>query len=136
MVKTLPASSRLRLTGIAGDGLSSFCSPASGVRRLPSWGGLYMPHPQGIVMNNARVGENCDLYGSVVLINYFGQGVRIGDHCKLGNGCRILGGVELGAHTKVAPGAVVFESFPDGWVTLWGNPAVVKRYRKPPEIQL
>ena len=59
--------------------------------------------------------------------------VTIGDHCVLGSNCTILPGVALGPHTTVGAGAVVTESYPEGYVVLVGNPARVMRQMKPCE---
>lgn len=56
------------------------------------------------------------------------SGIKIGDYCWLGIGCIILSNVILGNHTIVAAGAVVTQSFEDGYCILAGVPArVVKR---------
>ena len=51
--------------------------------------------------------------------------VRIGKFCWLGINSVILPGVEIGDFTVVAAGAVVTNSFVDGYVVIAGNPAVV-----------
>lgn len=50
--------------------------------------------------------------------------VKIGKYCVLGKNSIILPNVELGDHTHVLPGAVVKDSFADGYCIVSGNPAV------------
>lgn len=50
------------------------------------------------------------------------RGIKIGDYCWIGAGCRILDGVTLGANVIVGAGSVVTKSFPDGCV-IGGVPA-------------
>jgi acetyltransferase-like isoleucine patch superfamily enzyme len=50
-------------------------------------------------------------------------GVVIGKYCWIGMNAVILPGVRLGDHTVVAAGAIVTNSFPDGYCVLAGNPA-------------
>ncbi len=62
--------------------------------------------------------------------------VNIGKHCILGKNCIILPNVELGDHTHVLPGAVVKDSFKEGYCIIGGNPAVfVKALNKAEAIK-
>lgn len=49
--------------------------------------------------------------------------VTIGDYCWIGMNSVVLPGVELGDFTVVAAGAVVKDSFPDGYCVIGGVPA-------------
>lgn len=51
--------------------------------------------------------------------------ILIGENSWIGTHAVILPGVELGAHTIVAAGAIVTKSFPEGNQILAGNPAQV-----------
>jgi acetyltransferase-like isoleucine patch superfamily enzyme len=53
-----------------------------------------------------------------------GYDITIGEGCYIGSGAIILRGVCLGAHTRVAAGAVVTKSFEGGFVA--GLPAIQK----------
>ncbi|RZL04486.1 MAG: acyltransferase [Rubrivivax sp.] len=58
-------------------------------------------------------------------------GVRIGQYCWLSANCCVMPGVVLGDHTVVAAGAVVTQSFPEGYAVLAGVPAKVVRRLEP-----
>lgn len=49
--------------------------------------------------------------------------IRIGRHCWLGMNAVVLPGVQLGDYTIVGAGAIVTQSFPDGYCVIAGNPA-------------
>lgn len=49
--------------------------------------------------------------------------VTIGEHCWIGMNSIILPGVVLGDYTIVGAGSVVTHSFPEGYCTVYGNPA-------------
>jgi NDP-sugar pyrophosphorylase family protein len=60
-----------------------------------------------------------------------GKNINIGDRCWIGMNAVILPGVEIGAHTIVAAGAVVTKSFPEGNNILGGVPArIIKKLDK------
>ena len=56
--------------------------------------------------------------------------VAIGDDVWIGGRVIILPGVHIGSHSIVGAGAVVTKNVPE-WAVVAGNPAVVKKYRKP-----
>jgi acetyltransferase-like isoleucine patch superfamily enzyme len=92
-------------------------------------------------INGIEVGEFCEFGPGVGLIsaNHNPEDltqhlpaapIRIGDRCWIGMHAIILPGVELGPRTVVGAGAVVTKSYPEGHVTLAGNPArVVRQHR-------
>lgn len=91
-------------------------------------GGLYMPHPSGIVIGaGSIIGSHATLYQQVTL----GQrdpdidGMpSLGDHCFLSAGAKILGPVRLGDHVTVGANAVVLIDIPAGHTAV-GIPARV-----------
>lgn len=57
--------------------------------------------------------------------------LKIGRFCWIGMNAVILPGVQLGDFTIVAAGAIVTDSFPDGYCIIGGNPAkVIKQQNK------
>ena len=92
------------------------------------------------VNGDIRIGKRCDIGPGVKFITgghaigpssrRAGEGsglpITIGDGCWIGAHCLILGGVEIGAGTVVAAGAVVTRNLPDNCLAA-GVPAQVKR---------
>ena len=86
-------------------------------------GGLLIPHPQGIIINNrAVIGPNVLIFHQVT-IGSNGRGVPvIGGHVDIGAGARIIGPVRIGDHARIGANAVVTRDVPAGAVVV-GNPA-------------
>lgn len=57
--------------------------------------------------------------------------ISIGNHCWIGNSCKIIRGAKLPNNTIVGIGSIVNKSFEEEYTILAGNPAkVIKRERK------
>ncbi|MFI3227140.1 MAG: poly-gamma-glutamate biosynthesis protein [Clostridia bacterium] len=100
--------------------------------------GLKIFHTHGNVINgNARVGENCRLYGNNCIGN---NGIErecpsIGNNVRLCVGAKVLGNVTLADNIIVAAGAIVLDSCLEERVLLAGVPAkVVARYNVMPNL--
>lgn len=94
-------------------------------------GGLYMPHPTGIVVGDGViVGSDATIYQQVTLGRHhpdIAGAPRLGDHCRLGAGAKILGPISLGDHVTIGANAVVLADIPSG-NTAVGIPArIVER---------
>jgi serine O-acetyltransferase len=85
--------------------------------------GLCIVHWGTIVVHDkARVGARCRLH-PCTLIGGKSSGVPlVGDDVYIGNGAKIIGGVEVGSNTRIGSNAVVTRSF-KGNCTLVGVPA-------------
>jgi serine O-acetyltransferase len=82
-------------------------------------GGLWIPHPNGIVIHpEARIGVNCAIFQQVTICS----GVEIAGHVDIGAGAKIGGNVRIGAHAKIGFNAVVLNDVPSG-ATAVGVPA-------------
>lgn len=87
--------------------------------------GLTIFHGYGLVLN-----DHCVIGQDVVLRNGVTIGSKIdggpvpivGDRVQVGAGAIVLGGITIGADSKIGAGAVVLRSFPAG-STIVGNPA-------------
>ena len=88
--------------------------------------GLMIYHTQGIVVNgNARVGENCYLYGENCIGNDGKKAgcPQIGNNVRLCMGAKVIGDITIADNTVIAAGAVVVkDSFEQGAI-LAGIPA-------------
>lgn len=90
-------------------------------------GGLYLPHPCGIVIGQfVRIGGDCIIHQGVTL------GTRgedhelsnpvVGDFVEIGTGAKILGNVRIGNYARIGANAVVLEDISAGGVVV-GIPA-------------
>jgi len=84
---------------------------------------LLLPHPNGIVIHPAAViGNNCLIFQQVTIGQQNGGVPTLRDHVDVGAGAKILGKVELGAHSRVGANAVVLSDVASG-TTVVGIPA-------------
>ncbi len=89
--------------------------------------GLLIDHGMGVVIGEtAVVGDNCTIYQGVTL---GGTGKdtgkrhpTIGDNVMIGSGAKVLGPFTVGNNSKIAAGAVVLDTVPEG-ATAVGVPA-------------
>ena len=76
-------------------------------------GGLFLPHPNGIVIHPAaKIGPNCMIYQQVtigVIANASGAPV-IGGHVDIGAGAKILGPIDIGNHVLIGANAVTYHT--------------------------
>lgn len=96
-------------------------------------GGLYLPHPQGVVIGAmVRIGKNCIIHQGVTLgargEEHLLSNPVVGDEVEIATGAKVLGGVQLGHFARIGANAVVLASVPDGGVAV-GIPARVLRLR-------
>lgn len=88
-------------------------------------GGLYVPHPFGIVVGTCKIGRNCTILQNVT-IGHKDRGGKgephLGDEVMLTAGCVILGNVLIGDDAVVGANAVVTKDVPAGYVAM-GVPA-------------
>jgi len=96
-------------------------------------GGLYLPHPQGVVIGAlVSIGKNCIIHQGVTLgargEEHLLDNPVVGDEVEIATGAKVLGGVQLGHFARIGANAVVLSSVPDGGVAV-GIPARVLRQR-------
>lgn len=89
--------------------------------------GLSIAHRGTIVVNeHARIGANCRIHVCVNIGASISDGraaPRIGDHCYIGPGVKMYGGIELADDITIGANAVVNRSFTDPSITIAGVPA-------------
>jgi serine O-acetyltransferase len=73
-------------------------------------GGLYLPHPNGIVVHpSARIGPNCMIFQQVTLTGL----VTVRGHVDVGAGAKLIGPLTVGDHVQIGANAVVTRDLPD-----------------------
>lgn len=93
--------------------------------------------PHGVksifISGDARFGKDCVIFQQVTVGSNYLPGSRrlgapkIGDHCFIGAGAILVGGITVGDRCRVAAGAVVFQDVPDDSIVLGAAPRIVTR---------
>lgn len=89
--------------------------------------GLFFPHPQCIVIGNAKLGNNCTIYQGVTIgakLPFHNKYPTIGDNAYIGAGLTILGDITIGNNVTIGAKTVVLNDIPDNSVVA-GNPAKI-----------
>jgi len=91
--------------------------------------GLFLPHPNGIVLNpNVVIGDNCSLLHQVTIGNNGFKGMNdlavIGNNVQVGAGAKIIGPCKIGNDISIGANSVVTKDILDGQVVA-GIPARV-----------
>jgi serine O-acetyltransferase len=89
--------------------------------------GLYFPHPQCIVIGNAKLGENCTIYQGVTIgakLPFHDEYPIIGDNAYIGAWSVILGDVKIGNNVTIGAKSMVLNDIPNNSVVA-GNPAKI-----------
>ena len=83
-----------------------------------------LPHGlHGVFISRyARLGAGCWVYQNVTIGEVDRAAPEIGDHCLIGAGAVLVGGIKVGNHVKIGAGAVVCTDIPDG-CTVVAQPA-------------
>lgn len=96
-------------------------------------GGLYLPHPNGVVIGEfVKIGKNCIVHQGVTLgargEEHENTNPIIGNEVEIATGAKILGRVYLGDYARIGANAVVLKDVPTGAVAV-GIPARIVRQR-------
>ncbi len=97
-------------------------------------GGLYLPHPSGVVIGEyAIIGRNCIIPQGVTLGDrgeeHETSNPTLGDYVEIGTGAKILGKIFLDDYSRVGANSVVLKDTPKYSVVV-GAPASVIKYRE------
>jgi serine O-acetyltransferase len=92
-------------------------------------GGLYLPHPNGVVVGeNTIIGKNCILHQGVTLGDrgecHQGNDPRVADYVEIGTGAKILGDISIGRYARVGANSVVLKDV-EAFMVVAGLPAKV-----------
>ena len=103
--------------------------------RCPIGKGLFFPHTQGTVIGAWSIGDNATIFQGVTLgareVDFsYQESSRpiLGDNVTIGSGAKVLGGVTLGAGSRVGANAVVLSDLPSDSVAV-AMPATVRAKR-------
>jgi serine O-acetyltransferase len=101
--------------------------------RCPIGKGFFLPHTQGIVIGAWTIGENATIFQGVTLgareLDFSYQESSRPTVCNdvtIGAGAKVLGGLTLGAGSRIGANAVVLESVPENMVAV-GVPAHTRK---------
>jgi acetyltransferase-like isoleucine patch superfamily enzyme len=79
--------------------------------------GVFLP-PNSIIGSHVFIGPNCtftdDREPRVNNPSYLAEPPRVKDHARIGAGCVILPGIEIGINALIGAGSVVATNVPDG----------------------
>jgi len=97
-------------------------------------GGLYLPHPSGVVIGEyAIIGRNCIIHQGVTLGDrgeeHETSNPTLGDYVEIGTGAKILGKIFLDDYSRVGANSVVLKDTPKYSVVV-GAPANIIKYRE------
>lgn len=87
--------------------------------------GLRIYHYGNIIVNGkARIGDYATIYPGALIGAKGNCFPTIGNHCFIGAGSKILGGVKIGNNVTIAPNAIVVKDIPDNAI-VGGVPAKI-----------
>lgn len=93
----------------------------SGIPSLPH--GLH-----GVYISRyAAIGAHCRIYQNVTIGEIGGHAPVIGDHCLIGAGAVLVGGIRIGNHVSIGAGAVVHRDIPDHCTVVAQPPRILER---------
>jgi serine O-acetyltransferase len=99
-------------------------------------GGLYTPHPFGIVIGTARVGRDVTILQNVTIGHAAIDSTTdpvIGDGARLFAGAVILGEITLGRNCIVGANSVLLQSVPDNATAIGAPARILLKDRAPSE---
>jgi len=96
-------------------------------------GGLYIPHPVGVVIGEyVHIGKDFIIHQGVTLgargEEHHLANPTIGDFVEIGTGAKLLGDLSIGDYARVGANSVVLKDIPKGGVAV-GIPAKIVTYR-------
>lgn len=90
------------------------------------WEEPLLPHGlHGVYISRyAKIGAGCCIYQNVTIGEVDGKAPGIGEHCLIGAGAVLVGGIKIGDYVKIGAGAVVSTDVPSH-ATVVAQPARV-----------
>ena len=98
--------------------------------------GLFLPHPNGIVINpEVIIGDNCTILHQVTIGNNGFKGLNqlasIGDNVQISSGAKIIGPCNIGNNVTIGANAVVINDISDDQI-VGGIPAKLLSHKVSP----
>ena len=94
-----------------------------------------LPLPHGLhgiyISRYARIGADCCIYQNVTIGEVDRAAPQIGDHCLIGAGAVLVGGITVGHYAKIGAGAVVCFDVPAHATVVAQQPRVIVREEEP-----
>ena len=138
LIRLSQAAYRLRLRGVdkAFALLNQILFGCDVARAASIDGGLYLPHPQGVVIGaHVTVGKNCIIHQGVTLgargEEHETPELRVGAEVEIATGAKVLGQLRIGDYARIGANAVVLKDIPPAAVAV-GIPAKVVKHRSVP----
>lgn len=101
-------------------------------------GGLYVPHPYGIVVGASDIGKRVTLLQHITIgrKDHTDRGrPRIGDGASLMAGCVVLGDITIGNGAIIGANSVVLKDVPPNSVAIGAPAKVLRRPAAPIDVQ-
>jgi len=94
--------------------------------------GLYLPHPNGIVIHpKVVIGKNCSILQQVTIGNNGNKGLDnlaiIGNNVAIGAGVKIIGPVKIGNNVTIGANSVVVKDIPHNVVAAGVPAKIIKK---------
>ncbi len=75
---------------------------------IPVGAGLYLPHPQGIIINHmVKIGNSVSIFQQVTLGEWYNKAPKIDDNSAIFAGAKVFGGITIGKHCKIGANVVL-----------------------------
>lgn len=81
---------------------------------VPIGSGLYIPHPNGIIINHmVEIGSQVAIFQQVTLGEWHGKAPKICNNSAIYGGAKVFGGITVGENCKVGANVVLNKDVPD-----------------------
>jgi len=87
--------------------------------------GLYLPHPNGIIINSmACIGSDVSIFQQATIGEWHKKAPVIGNNVAIFAGAKVFGGILIGNHCKIGANAVVTVDLPESSVAATPPPSI------------
>lgn len=92
--------------------------------------GLFIPHPQCIVIGNGKLGDNCTIYQGVTIgakLPFHEDYPKIGNNVYIGAGSTILGDITVGDNVTIGAKTLILKDVPSNSVVMGNPPKIIQK---------